>query len=637
MDELEQILEHIRLGQNFLLSGGAGSGKTYSLVQVIKEVIQKHPAEKIFCMTYTNVAVKEIEERVNHENLKVSTIHDFLWGNIKHFQKEIKASLIDLANDSDSKIKIDSDINPIPTNFFDTIKQIQYKEYLKIKEGIISHDEVIILAEYMFKTYIKLCDILKDKYKFIFVDEYQDTHKEVVDILLMHLQQSNRENIIGFFGDAMQSIYETGVNDINSYIEEGLIYEVRKQQNRRSPQLVIDLANRIRTDGIVQEPSTDIKAPNMLDGVVKTGNIKFIYSNSSNLDNLRTYLGWDFSNAQKTKELNLTHNLIADKAGFENLMSIYDKDQILKFRDKIKKYIKENNIQEDFTSRTFGYVIQRLQEGKTGRELMKVSPSSGAMQAFIDSNQELFDYAKEYNYHKLSSIYLDKEQLLDDKKQTEDEEKKKGSKRDNLIKHLFKIQKSISLYQTGKYNEFLKATDYKINTIQDKRNLQENIEQLVNVEGKTIEQVIQEAHQYGICVIDDNLNRFFDEKEYVYYRVKEVPFSEFQKLFNYLEGKTPFTTQHKTKGDEFDNVLVVLDNGGWSQYNFKYLFDDTIRDSLSATQQESYPRILNRTKKLFYVCCTRTKENLVIFYHEPSDSVITKAQEWFGVDNVIAL
>ena len=34
--------------------------------------------------------VKEIEERVNHKNLKVSTIHDFLWDNIKHFQKEIK-------------------------------------------------------------------------------------------------------------------------------------------------------------------------------------------------------------------------------------------------------------------------------------------------------------------------------------------------------------------------------------------------------------------------------------------------------------------------------------------------------------------------------------------------------------------
>ena len=195
MTELEQILNHIENGENFLLSGGAGSGKTYSLVQVIYEVIKKYPAEKVFCMTYTNVAVKEIEERVNHKNLKVSTIHDFLWDNIKHFQKEIKASLITLANDEESNIKIENDDSHTPSNYFDEIEQIQYKEFLKIKDGIISHDEIILLSEYMFRTYKKLCDILKDKYKFIFVDEYQDTHKEVVNILLSHLQQSNRKNI----------------------------------------------------------------------------------------------------------------------------------------------------------------------------------------------------------------------------------------------------------------------------------------------------------------------------------------------------------------------------------------------------------------------------------------------------------
>ncbi len=214
MNELEEILQHIANGDNFLLSGGAGSGKTYSLVQVIKEVIKQNPAEKVFCMTYTNIAVKEIEERVNHKNLKVSTIHDFLWSNIKHFQKEIKSSLITLANDEDSKIKIDNGTDePVPSDFFNDVTEIKYKEYLKIKDGIISHDEIILLSEHMFRTYAMLSDILKDKYKFIFVDEYQDTHKEVVDILLRHLEQSNRKNIIGFFGDSMQSIYENGVDD----------------------------------------------------------------------------------------------------------------------------------------------------------------------------------------------------------------------------------------------------------------------------------------------------------------------------------------------------------------------------------------------------------------------------------------
>lgn len=629
MTELEQILEHIRNGENFLLSGGAGSGKTYSLVEVINEVIKKYPSEKVFCMTYTNIAVKEIEERVNHKNLKVSTIHDFLWDNIKNFQKEIKASLIILANDEESGIKIENSDNPIPDDYFNEIEEIKYKEFLKIKDGIISHDEIILLSEYMFRTYRKLCDILKDKYKFIFVDEYQDTHKEVVDILLNHLQQSNRKNIIGFFGDAMQSIYESGVDDINVYINSELLNEVPRQQNRRSPRLVIELANRLRTDNITQEPSEDENAPNMLNGTIKEGNIKFIYSENDDLDILRDYLiqnhDWDFSDINNIKELNLTHNLIADKAGFENLMKIYDKDPIIELKNSIIQKIKDNKkygrpeiIFNENDS--FDRVVDIFQL-KNRQRILKKDIICG-----VAETNELYNQLKDLSFSDVRKIYLTKDQLVDDKKQTEDEENKKGSQRDNLIKHLFKIQKAIYLYQSNKYNEFLKVTDYKINNLQDKIDLKQNIDALVNVGEKTIEQVIEDAHRHRICFKDDKLTQFIENKEYVYNRVKQIRFNEFQKLFEYLEGRTPFTTQHKTKGDEFNNVLVILDNGNWTKYNFENLFLENGSDS-----------VLDRTKKLFYVCCTRAKENLVVFYHSPSNEVIEKAKEWFGNENVIEL
>ena len=111
-----------------------------------------------------------------------------------------------------------------------------------------------------------------------------------------------------------------------------------------------------------------------------------------------------------------------------------------------------------------------------------------------------------------------------------------------------------------------------------------------------------------------------------------------------MEGKTPFSTQHKTKGSEFNNVLVILDNGNWSDYNFEYLFDENnikqqLIDGKSRTKRklESFPRILSRTQKIFYVCCTRSKENLAIFYHNPSSAVIGKAKEWFGQSNVIQI
>lgn len=630
--EFQQIMEHIANSDNFLLSGGAGSGKTYSLVQVIKQVITDNPISKVACMTYTNAAVKEIEERVNHKNLNVSTIHDFLWDNIKHFQKELKLAIVNLANDENvTKIRID-DLDNVPDDFFDNREEpvkIQYKEYLRLKDGIISHDELLVIADYMFEKYIKLCDIVKDKYRFIFIDEYQDTHREVVRILLEHFTKSEKRSIIGFFGDAMQSIYDNGIGNINEYKgdEEGKVKEVKKAQNRRSPQKIITLANRLRTDGITQVPSNDISSPNMVDGQVKDGNIMFIHSTNEDISRVKQFLsehhGWNFSDAKETKELNLTHNLIADKAGFRTLMDIYDKDSILDYKKRIKDYIKNNGITTDFSTNTFGEVINILQRGKAGKELNAVSPTP-TMQRFIDNNPDLYQTALGYSYDAFSKIYVDKDQLVDDKKQDEDDENKKGSQRDNLIRHLFKIQTNIIMYVNKQYNEFLRITDYKrINRIEDKKTLKQNIESLINVGDKTIEEVINNAHEKGICLIDEKLEKFREEKEYIYNRVKNVKYSEFQKLYDFLEGKTPFSTQHKTKGTEFNNVLVILDNGNWNKYNFENLFLGGGTTS-----------VLERTQKIFYVCCTRAKENLAVFYHNPNINVINQAKIWFEEENV---
>lgn len=635
-NEFQQIMEHIANGDNFLLSGGAGSGKTYSLVQVIKQVIEDNPTSKIACMTYTNAAVKEIEERVNHKNLNVSTIHDFLWDNIKHFQKELKIAIITLSNDENvNKIKIDG-LSKLPNNYFDNKEEpieIQYKEYLRLKDGIISHDELLVIADYMFGTYSKLCDVVKDRYKFIFIDEYQDTHKEVVRILLEHFSKSKKHTTIGFFGDAMQSIYDDGIGNINEYKgdEKGKVKEVKKTQNRRSPKKVITLANRLRTDGIVQVPSNDISAPNIIDGKVKEGEIIFIHSINEDIARVEQFLtekyNWDFSDTKSTKELNLTHNLIADKAGFKTLMDIYDKDPIMGLKKDILQKIKDNKKQgkpeipiDD--SDTFDIVVDKFQLKNRQRQLKKDILLSEP------HNLELYNQLKNKPFTEVRKLYFDKEQLIDDKKQDEDDENKKGSKRDNLIRHLFKIQTNISLYVNKQYNEFLRVTDYKqIHTIKDKRELKQNIESLIEVGDKTIEDVINNAHRKGICLIDEKLEKFMQEKEYICNQVKKVKYAEFQKLYVYLEGQTPFSTQHKTKGAEFDNVLVILDNGKWNDYNFEYLF----------TNRMDKQSVLERTQKIFYVCCTRAKENLAVFYHNPTPAVLAKAKDWFGENNVISI
>ena len=275
-----------------------------------------------------------------------------------------------------------------------------------------------------------------------------------------HLNQSPKRNIVGFFGDAMQSIYPGSVGNLNDYTQQvpPRVTEVKKVQNRRNPQLVIDLANKIRTDGLMQEPSEDINAPNMnADGTAKQGNALFLYSKNDDLAAVRHNLAWDFDNSTETKELNLTHNLIAGKAGFDDLMRIYDKDKVLEFIKRVKGYIKKHDIKIDTEGKIFKQVYEEL--GGLQDNVPKLLAPTKGQQEYIDDNPHVYQLACERPYDEISKLYIDKDMLLDDKKSTADDLSKPSSNRDDLIKHLFKIEHCIYLYKEKRFNEFSRITD----------------------------------------------------------------------------------------------------------------------------------------------------------------------------------
>lgn len=97
--------------------------------------------------------------------------------------------------------------------------------------------------------------------------------------------------------------------------------------------------------------------------------------------------------------------------------------------------------------------------------------------------------------------------------------------------------------------------------------------------------------------------------------------------YKYYNNFSPYSTQHGIKGAEFDNVLVVMDNGRWNQYNFQYYFE-------KAKGKDS---IIARTEKIFYVCCSRAKENLIVYYPNPTIEVLRTAEDLFGKDNIYKL
>lgn len=528
----EQINQCLDNKKNFLLSGGAGSGKTYTLIQTLHHVFKKDPKVRVACITYTNVAADEIKKRSPYSKLHVSTIHDFLWGEIKGYQKNLKQTVLDLTSSAKEneerslsypdEVKIDEHC----------ISGIEYQNYRDLKFGIISHDDLLKVANYMFDKYPLLPKILCDKYDYIFIDEYQDTQKWVIEIFLKHVKPFAKGSLcLGFFGDKMQSIYETGIGDIQSYTVSGDVCEIVKNDNYRCAFNVIGLLNRLRSD-ITQHPkkNPDNSIAN------KIGSATFVYSdNDFDLESFKAtnfVSGWNFNNTGETRVLFLTHKLSAIRLGFAELYAAY------KYTDNLI-----------------------------------------------------------------------------------------GNEPDRLARHLLKIGGVLFYYREKHFSYVIDKIQQKIKTNDDKQKISSALSRLSKNLTISIEEIINEFDKEHIIRKDDRFYECRDKHKEIYDKIKILPASQVLAYFQYYNDSSPFSTQHGIKGAEFDNVLVILDNGGWNKYNFKHYFEDT-------SGKES---IIKRTKRIFYVCCSRAKNNLIVYYPKPTSRVIAKAKHLFGAENVHTL
>jgi DNA helicase len=624
--EVEKVFEAIKEDKNFILEGGAGSGKTFSLISIIEKISRDEPDKSIVCITYTNNAVAEIRERITNDKLKVSTIHEFIWSIIEQFQNEIKCCLIDLINDDEQKAFIRPLDYPsedlLTDTYFENIR-IDYDEHYSMSimdnRVQISHDHILIVAEKMFSTYPKLCDILIDIADYIFVDEYQDTSPLVVKILLEYIQNRTKKNIVGFFGDSMQAIYDSGVGDLSSYN----LIKIAKAQNRRNPKKVIDLANKFRDDGLVQTPSNDDTAPNMYNGSIIPGIVKFVYGNDINqLEILRgsqLYRKLEFNAPSKTKELRLTHKLNAEMAGFSKLFELYNTDLFVKLITGIKKKINENKI--DDNGKLFKDLVEEAQ--------IVVRRGGPLIVDEIKSNSELsafYDEIKTCSFEEVSSkSKVNKESLLSYKFNGLSSRYEAGTDRDRILKRLDLVYELVELYKKGKHNEFLRITKFKITSSKDKISLSDVMAE-ISADDITIGKVIELAEERELISKDDLFTNFIKNRgHYLWSRLKIMPFQEYVNSINYLREYVSVITQHKVKGSEYENVLVLLDNGKWNKYNFNSIFG----------KGSSKENVRNRTKKLFYVAVTRAMKNLIVYMPSNDQKIVEKAKDYFESSDII--
>lgn len=527
---IEQIKECLIKKQNFLVSGGAGSGKTYTLIQTLHNVFNHDVTARVACITYTNVAADEIKERSPYSKLYVSTIHDFLWEVIKGYQKNLKQALVALI--AAEKTTKGTGINYSGENeiTMDGLMLIEYKNYRNLEKGVISHDDLLKVANYMFGNYPLLSKVLCDKFDYVFIDEYQDTQRAVIEIFLSHIKGYSMNSLcIGFFGDKMQSIYETGVGNIQSYIDSGKVKEIIKDDNYRCSVSVIGLLNKIRSD-IYQQPSKkDIKG-NVAN---ESGSITFVYSqNEFDLDQFKKskfVSNWSFDDPKKTKILFLTHKLIAKRIGFEELLNAYQ---------------------------------------------------------YTDS-------------------------LI-------------GNEPDRLAANLLKMGSVLYHFEQKDYSKVISEMQIKLKSNSDKGKINKLLSGLLANQTIGIETMISHFDQGGLVHKDERLDDYIKEHSEVYDKIKSLPISQVMAYFKYYNDFSPYSTQHGIKGAEYDNVLVIMDNGRWNNYNFKYYFEKT----------NGKENIINRTERLFYVCCSRAKDNLIVYYPEPTQQIIAQARTLFGDSNI---
>ncbi len=274
-----------------LVIAGAGSGKTRVLTHRIAYLIQEKYVNpySILAITFTNKAANEMKERISKmlgetmaRDMWVGTFHSMC---VRILRMEIEKIgyarnfLIYDTQDSKSVVKdclkeINVDSKDFPEKYILTIignakmemedpddfekKQKHdyrmsvvckvyrlYQQKLK-KDNALDFDDIINLTIELFKKYPDVLEHYQNKFKYVLVDEYQDTNK-AQDMLVSMLVEKTKN--ICVVGDDQQSIYKFRGAKIDNILRFDKKYPnvkvVKLEQNYRSTKSILKIANEV--------------------------------------------------------------------------------------------------------------------------------------------------------------------------------------------------------------------------------------------------------------------------------------------------------------------------------------------------------------------------------------------------------
>ncbi len=342
-----RIDEALDAGRSFRLEAGAGAGKTYSLVAALKRLItERGPAlvqagQKVACITYTEVARNEIAQEIeDHPAILVDTIHGFSWAFLRQFQKALRDLVAEM---DDRKEKIEQG-GGVGTKSVDYDLGFFGVDTDKIT---LSHDDIPeMMAKLLHQE--KFRRILSQQFPVIFIDEYQDTHRQFMEAMTENFLRPATGPLVGLFGDHWQTIYRSEYE-----LAEYPIEEIAKGSNFRSVPAVVDVLNKLRPElhQAVHDPEAKGEARFFHTNAYKGERTNDSHSKEDLLPDLarstREALmqrlqdeGWDMN---KTKVLMLTHNVLAAEQGYPTIAEVFSgrTDLFTKKEDPAIKFFAE--------------------------------------------------------------------------------------------------------------------------------------------------------------------------------------------------------------------------------------------------------------------------------------------------------